>query len=209
MVDSTEVVRYNKIVMIMDLPYLLHLNFNQIPQKKPYLQYRERDIEILKTNYFKTDKIKIGLNWRAKGMGMRDALYRTIDASYYFKGLLDIEGVDYYSFQMGDILGMCEKYPQIKEIAHNFNTFEDTACSAEKLRYINYCRHSAYTSGGALGVKTNLLLCHAPDWRWFDKTEKTEWYPSVKIIKQKDRRTWEDVSKKLTDAIKKDVKKLK
>ena len=54
-------------------------------------------------------------------MGMRDAVYRTIDASYYFKGLLDIEGVDYYSFQMGDILGMCEKYPQIKDITHKIH----------------------------------------------------------------------------------------
>jgi hypothetical protein len=58
-----------------------------------------------------------------------------------------------------------------------------------------------------MGVKTYLLLCHAPDWRWFDNDKKTEWYPSVTIIKQHDRRTWEDVSEKLTEYIKKDAEK--
>ena len=57
-------------------------------------------------------------------------------------------------------------------------------------------------------MKTYLLLCHAPDWRWFDNTTKTEWYPSIKIIKQHDRKTWEDVSKQLVQDIKIDVKKL-
>lgn len=208
-IENTEVVRYNKFALIMDLPYLLHLNFNQLPPAKPYLKCSERDINLAKTNYFKTDKVKIGLNWRAKGMGLRDAVYRTIDAPYYFKGLFDIEGVDYYSFQMGDIFGMCEKYPQIKDIADNFNTFEDTAASLMNLDILITVDTALAHLAGALGINTYLLLCHAPDWRWFDNTEKTEWYPSIKIIKQKDRRTWDDVSEKLITAIQNDVKKLK
>ena len=208
-VENTEIVRYNKFVLIMDIPYLLHLNYHQLPQAKPYLKCSERNINLAKTNYFKTDKIKIGLNWRAKGMGLRDAVYRTIDAPYYFKELFDIEGVDYYSFQIGDIFGMCEKYPQIKDLAPNFNTFEDTAAALMNLDILITVDTALAHLAGALGVKTYLLLCHAPDWRWFDNTEKTEWYPSVKIIKQQDRRTWEDVSLKLVESIKNDVEELK
>ncbi len=207
-VSIEETVRCNKFALIMDLPYLLHANFHNIPSKEGYLKVSERSQELFKTNFFKTDKIKIGLNWRAKGMGLRDAVYRTIDAPYYFKDFLDIPEVDYYSFQMGDIFGMCEKYPNIIDISKQINTFNDTAAALKNLDILITVDTALAHLAGALGVKTYLLLCHAPDWRWFDNDKKTEWYSSVTIIKQQDRKTWEDVAEKLNNYIRKDIKNI-
>jgi hypothetical protein len=39
---------------------------------------------------------------------------------------------------------------------------------------------------GAMGVPTWLLLPNNPDWRWGDVGDKTHWYDSVKIFRQKD-----------------------
>ena len=200
--------RYNKFVLLLDLPYLLHMNYYNIPAKEHYLVANKRKTEMFKKNFFNNDKIKIGLNWRAKGMGLRDAVYRTIDAPYYFRNIMALPNVEYYSFQMGDIFHMCEKYPGIKDITPQINDFTDTAAALKNIDILITVDTALAHIAGALGIKTYLLLCFAPDWRWFDNDKKTEWYPSVTIIKQHDRRTWNDVEKILTRKIKNDVKKM-
>lgn len=202
-------VRYHKFTLIMDLPYLLHTNFHNIPSAESYLECNEEKQEIFKTKYFNNENCKIGLCWRAKGMGLRDAVYRTIDAPYYFRKLFDLSNVNYYSFQFGDIFGMCEKYPQIIDLQSDIKTFDDTAALLKNLDILITVDTAIAHIAGALGVKTYLLLCHAPDWRWFENNKKTEWYPSITIIKQQDRKTWEDVSEKLVEYITEDLKKYK
>lgn len=197
---------YHKFVMIMDIQNLLNISYHNIPQQKPYMiTDKEKDYET-KIQLFRGDELKIGLNWRAKGMGIRDAVYRTIDAPYYFKPLFDIPNVKYYSLQMNDIFGMCEKYPQIVDLEEHIQTFDDTASMLKNLDILITVDTALAHLAGALGVKTYLLLCHAPDWRWFDNDTKTEWYPNVTLIKQQDRRSWQDVSDKLYEYISKEHK---
>ena len=202
-------VYYDKYALIMEVPFLLHKTFHDIPNREPYLCADNRKVEMYKKNFFNNDDLKIGLCWRSKGMELRDAVYRTIDAPYYFKDIMELDNTKYYSFQMNDIFGMCKKYPQIKDLAPMLTSFDETAAALKNLDILITVDTSIAHLAGALGVKTYLLLCHAPDWRWFDNTEKTEWYDSITIIKQQDRKTWEDVSAKLTKFIKNDLKKLK
>lgn len=202
-------VSFNKFVLLMDLPYLLHQNFHHVPSKDSYIQANERKTDIFKKNFFENNQLKIGLNWRAKGMGLRDAVYRTIDAPYYFRNIMDLEGIKYYSFQFGDIFDMCKKYPQIEDMSKHLQDFSDTAAALENIDILVTVDTALAHLAGAMGVKTYLLLCHAPDWRWFDNDEKTEWYPSITIIKQQSRRTWDDVSEKLTEYINRDLEEYK
>ena len=120
---------------------------------------------------------------------------------------MDMEKTSYYSFQFGDIFDMCKKYPQIKDLTPNFKDFTQTAAALKNLDVLVTVDTALAHLAGALGVKTYLLLCHAPDWRWFDNDKKTEWYPSVTIIKQQDRKTWEDVAEQLDKYLKSEHKK--
>ena len=192
---------YNKFLMIMDIQNLLNISYHNIPQQEPYMITDEEKDYNDKIQFFRGDELKIGLNWRAKGMGLRDAVYRTIDAPYYFKKLFELEGNKYYSFQMNDIFEMCEKYPQIVDLEEHIQTFDDTASLLKNLDVLITVDTALAHLAGAMGVKTYLLLCKAPDWRCFDNDKKTEWYPSVTIIKQHDRRTWEDVAEELFNEI--------
>ena len=60
---------------------------------------------------------------------------------------------------------------------------------------------------GILGVNSILLLNYNNDWRWFDDNNENHWYPSVKIIKQKNFNLWDDVFDKLTIEVEKRYKK--
>jgi len=42
----------------------------------------------------------------------------------------------------------------------------------------------------ALGVPTWLLLPFAPDWRWLLKTDRSPWYPTMRIFRQASPGDW-------------------
>ena len=62
---------------------------------------------------------------------------------------------------------------------------------------------------GILNVKSILLLNFNSDWRWFNDTKKTIWYPSVHIIKQKNFDSWENVFVELETKLKELIYKKK
>jgi len=41
-----------------------------------------------------------------------------------------------------------------------------------------------------MGKATWCLLQYVPDWRWGINGEKTFWYPSMRLFRQKERNNW-------------------
>lgn len=180
---------YDCSVLIADLPYFLGMDFENIPQNEGFLIPDELKVQKYKTEYFNTEKPKIGLCWRAGDMGIRAAINRTVNVDY-FKALLELESVEFYSFQKDDIFDGCKKYPQIKDLSSSFNSIDDTVAAMRNLDLMitvdTVCAHAA----GSLGLKTLLLIPYCSDWRWFDNEKTTEWYSSVEIVKQTERQDW-------------------
>lgn len=183
------------------LPYFLDLDFSKIPYIKGYLKVNESKILEYKEKYFNTNKPKIGLCWKAGDLARRSAIHRTINIDY-FKPLLELNNVEFYSFQKEDIFNAKEKYPQIVDLSSTFESFEDTAAALKNLDLLISVDTSTLHLAGALGVKSKLLIPYCSDWRWFDNTEKTEWYDSVEIIKQEERQDWYKEVSILTDYVK-------
>lgn len=187
--DINMIGNYDNYVMVSDLPYYLGMDFDNIPFAGGYLKQDTDKQKYFHDKYFKTDKLKVGLCWKAGGIGMRAAINRTINIDY-FKKLFELKNIEFYSFQIGDIFDAVEKYPQLVDLKDDMKTFDDTAAAIKNVDIFvtadTACSHLA----GALGVKTVLLIPYCSDWRWFDNTEKTEWYESVQIMKQQDRRDW-------------------
>jgi cytochrome c-type biogenesis protein CcmH/NrfG len=53
----------------------------------------------------------------------------------------------------------------------------------------------------ALGRPTWLLLPFAPDWRWLLETEKSPWYPTMRIFRQSQRGDWPSVVRQVHTAL--------
>lgn len=180
---------YNFYTLSSDIPYYLKMDFDNIPFSSGYLKPDETKKEYFKTKYFNTDKPKIGLCWKAGGEGVRSAINRTINIDY-FKKLLELKNVQFYSFQLDDIFDGVEKYPQMVDLKQELNSFDDTASALSNLDLFISADTACVHVAGAIGVKSYLLIPYCSDWRWFDNTEKTEWYDSVNILKQQDRQDW-------------------
>ena len=40
------------------------------------------------------------------------------------------------------------------------------------------------------------------DWRWFDNDKTTEWYDSIKIFRQENTKSWDDVIENIKQELK-------
>ena len=180
---------YDTSLLMVGLPYYLNMLYSDIPMSDGYLNADEEKVQYFKDKYFKTDKLKVGLCWRAGDLSIRTAINRTINIDY-FKSLLELENVEFYSFQKDDIFDACNKYPQITDLSNEFESLDDTASAMKNLDLMISVDSACIHLAGALGVKSLLLLPYCTDWRWFDNTQTTEWYSSVQIIKQVERQDW-------------------
>lgn len=189
-VDSNlEDLDYDCSILMVGLPYYLNMQYSDIPMSNGYLKVDEDKVLDYKEKYFKTDKLKVGLCWRAGDLSIRTAINRTINIDY-FKSLLELSDVKFYSFQKDDIFEAYAKYPQIIDLSGEFTSFDETAAAMQNLDLMISVDTSCIHVAGALGVKSILLLPYCSDWRWFDNTSSTEWYSSVQIIKQVERQDW-------------------
>lgn len=169
-------------IFITDLPYVLGMDFREIPFSEGYLEAAPTCVE--------NDKLKVGFCWEAGAAGIRNMINRTINIKL-FEPMLNLENIQIYSFQVDDTLGGNEKYPQMINLAKNFKNFADTASALKSMDVVVTVDTSVAHLSGALGVKTFLLLPYASDWRWFSDTKTTPWYKSIEIFKQQDHISWE------------------
>ncbi|WP_411872113.1 DUF6165 family protein [Vulcanococcus limneticus] len=58
----------------------------------------------------------------------------------------------------------------------------------------------AHLAGG-MGKTTWLLLKRVPDWRWGLEGDTTFWYPSMRLFRQKERGNWDEVMKRVAEAL--------
>jgi hypothetical protein len=71
--------------------------------------------------------------------------------------------------------------------------FAGTAALCECMDLVLTVDTSLAHLGGALGQRTWTLLPFTPDWRWLRSGEKTPWYPSMTLYRQKNAGAWEEV----------------
>lgn len=193
--------KYDKSVIISDLPYYLKMWLEDIPYSEGYLT---PDSEIVKkyAEKTKTDKFKIGICWQSGGVGLRDLLYRSLRVKMFEK-FFNIEGTQFYSFQVKPSMDEYKNYPHLIDLGESFDTFDDTAGALANMDLVITVDTSVAHLSGALGIKTFMLLPYVVDWRWFDNTKKTEWYDSVEIFRQKSSMDWDSVFDEVASEIEK------
>ena len=176
---------YDYSVNIMELPYVLNMDFNQIPYSSGYLKANEQKVFEYKKEFFDTDKLKIGLYWQGN---LKVYPYRTMEFEN-LKELFCYKKAQFYSCQK-DIDFNLIKDKNVIDLGAKIENFSDTASILKNLDILITIDTAILHLAGALGVKTYLMLPKASEWRWFDDINTTPWYDSVKIFKQEKLYDW-------------------
>ena len=58
---------------------------------------------------------------------------------------------------------------------------------------------------GAMGLKVWLLADYACDWRWLRAGERTPWYPTARVFRQKQPGDWSSVLSKVEDSLTREI----
>jgi tetratricopeptide (TPR) repeat protein len=79
--------------------------------------------------------------------------------------------------------------------------FADTAEKIASLDLVISIDTSVAHLAGAMGKPVWVLLPFVPDWRWFLDGEQSPWYPTARLFRQDDSRTWDGVVARVAAAL--------
>ena len=184
------------------LPGIFTTTLSTIPADVPYLLPPGPPPPALETS----DGFKVGLVWAGNPKHKNDA-NRSLGFDK-FKPLLDMEGVDFYSLQVGgrggDIrdnqaLGGLEG--KITDLGKDFGDFADTAAVVGQLDLVITVDTSMAHLAGALGVPVWTLLPWVPDWRWLLDRDDSPWYPTMRLFRQPAAGGWDAVFGEVDQAL--------
>ena len=177
---------------MLDICYLFGITYDTIPYSSGYL-------EVDKANSidYKLDiqKIKIGINWQGSKGHINDknrSINLDLLLSYLNKldNRFQIYSLQYDIVQDEDIL---LQNNNIINLGSQVSDFYDTALFIDSLDLIISVDSSVAHLSASMNKKTFILLPFASDWRWGLDGNKTNWYDSITLFRQKEISNWNSV----------------
>ncbi len=152
-------------------------------------------------NWKKSAGLNIGLVWAGSQSEIED-LNRSIPLDR-FAPLAEIPGVRFFSFQNGWPAKEARHVRfAITDLQDQLNDFAATAAFVAQMDLIITVDTAMAHLAGAIGRPVWTLLQFAPDWRWGMHGDRTAWYPTMRLFRQKTRGNWHDVFDRLETELK-------
>ncbi|MCC7016555.1 MAG: glycosyltransferase family protein [Rhodospirillales bacterium] len=179
-------------IPIMSLPALMETTARNVPAAVPYLKAPE--IRAVALPELTPGAFKVGIVWTGNPAARADR-HRSCPF-VHFLDLAGISGVAVYSLQTGeaarDVRALAAE-PLIFEAGQALADFADLATALVQLDLVVSVDTATAHLAGALGKPVWILLSAVPDWRWPAGGEKTPWYPTMRLFRQKARGDWTEV----------------
>jgi len=187
---------------LLSMGFFLNITLNNLPANIPYLESNSPLPKEIKPFFKNTQKIKIGVVWGGTGSTLdKTDMGRSLPLKT-FQGLLDIEQLQWFSFQKGARTIELNQSPgeRLVDLGQFFNDFADTASAACEMDLIITVDTAMAHLAGALGLRVWTLLSYDADWRWLRNQDETPWYPGMRLFRQECPGSWTSVIKHITDA---------
>ena len=184
--DIKEIPFHDYWVPAMSAPYVFKMEYADL-SGAPYLKATPRKLD---------GKFKIGLRW-AGNPKFEHEQHRKFDPKLMLK-LADIEGVTAYSLQRDeDLIDV-----SFTDLRGDMKTWEDTASILAGLDLVITSDTSIAHCAAALGVETWIIIPVLPYYTWAISGNKTPWYNSVTLFRQRTYGEWKDVFANIEEALK-------
>jgi len=192
--------RLDFVCPLLSLPRACATTLETIPADVPYLapppdtlaQWRAR---------LAGRGLKVGIAWAGSPLHRSDAK-RSIDIEK-LAPLLQIEGVRWFSLQVGERAGDLARLPadHVTDLAPHLSDFAETAAAVAHLDLVISVDTAVVHLAGALARPAWVMLRSQPDWRWLLEREDTPWYPTLRLFRQHDRGDWNEVVARVRAAL--------
>src|SRR6185369_6297940 len=117
--------------------------------------------------------------------------------------LFDLPGVAFNSLQKGSVdVTMLGLDGFVANMDPFMSTWSDTARVVQAMDVIVTVDTAVAHLAGALGKPVLMMVTNSSDWRWNRNSEKTVWYDSLRVIRQKKQDDWSPVIATVRDKLK-------
>jgi len=191
---ATPYVHYDYWVPAMSAAHILGYDTNNFPGQQ-YLTAEPKNL------YAKLNTLKVGIRW-AGNPEFEHHQHRRFDPQPLFD-LHELDGVTLYSLQRDE--NVVDGLP-FSDLRDQMKTWEDTASIIQGLDLvITSCTSIAHLAA-ALGKETWVIVPVLPYYAWAYPGEKSVWYDSVTLFRQKMYGDWSapfnDIREKLKEKVK-------
>ncbi|OGU33967.1 MAG: hypothetical protein A2068_05395, partial [Ignavibacteria bacterium GWB2_35_6b] len=185
---------YDLHIPLQNLPEIFNTSLETIPNYTSVIKPSEEINQKWQNKIVNPQNYKIGFVWTGNP-------YPPINKKRHaslndFISLFELNGIDFYSLQIGEEAELLKYYKErysIYDFTNEIESFEDTAAIINNLDLIITIDTSVAHLAGAMNKKVFTLLPFIPDWRWGLKASATPWYSSMKLFRQKERGNWDTV----------------
>ena len=178
---------------LASLPNIFDTTLHSIPATAPYLFADLKKVTEWRMKLGIDPRLRIGIAWSTTTIGA-NATTRSIPLKD-FSVLLDTR-IEWHSLQVNyrrDDLAVLSRIPQIKRHERSQDDLSDTAALIETVDLVVSVDTSVAHLAGAMNKPTWLLLPYHADFRWLLDRTTSPWYPSLRIFRQTESRTWAPV----------------
>tara|TARA_Y100000389_G_C17462148_1_gene522597 strand:+ start:838 stop:2352 length:1515 start_codon:yes stop_codon:yes gene_type:complete len=192
--DSKVLPRYDYHIFMASLPLYVYRKGGSLQNQTSYLKVSDGYKDKWKSK-INLDKKNIGISWHTTKSSLLD---KSIDDLDFLNNLSN--KFNYFclhnkiSSKGKEIIN---QMPHIYEYCDEINDFHDTASICSLMDYVITIDTSVAHLSSALGIKTQLLLAHVPDWRWKISGRDTIWYKNTNILRQKKDNDWKSLLESL------------
>ncbi|MBU2699825.1 Flp pilus assembly protein TadD [Sporomusaceae bacterium BoRhaA] len=195
--------RYDFTCSLLSLPFVFKTTQETIPKKIPYIQ-PEHEVVIKWSKILGKrgigKRLRVGVVWAGNPNHKNDC-NRSI-AFETFRQLFDITEVEWVSLQVGKRAGnLKDTLYSVIDLSSRLIDFSETAGVISNLDLIISVDSAVAHLAGAMGKETWLLLPFAPDWRWQLEREDSDWYPTIRILRQQKYGDWQGVLRRVKELV--------
>jgi ADP-heptose:LPS heptosyltransferase len=192
--EEIDLSRFDHVCSLLSLPLVFNTTDKNIPNKIPYL-VADKQKDLFWKKELENNNFKIGVHWRGN-LKNKTAIDRSFNLKLFYN-ILEIKNITLVSLQK-------DFNPNIESIEENINikfypnldigenAFVDTVALINNLNLVISNDTSIVHLAGALGKPVWTVLNSNPDWRWFLEDNKSPWYPSMLLFRQKIYGSWNE-----------------
>lgn len=183
-------------VPLLDLFYYQPRSGNHLTDNVPYLQVKaplDPPLEIARWQ-----GLKIGVVWAGKASHRNDRLRSTRLSTMAL--LTALPQVRLYSLQVGaraKELVASAYAPFIDDLSPLLKDFAATAAALAWVDLVITVDTAVAHLAGALGKRVWVLLPQDADWRWYQDSSTSPWYPSMRLYRQTNFNDWVGVMQRV------------
>ena len=190
---------------LLSLPHLTGIQAENIPNKTPYLEACPKLTVKWADKMANGGKLKVGIAWRDQIESEPDENFRNIPLSE-FASILELEYARFFALPPSTVddlvsAGIDPKAMETFEGRDSVAPFEDTMAVIQNLDLVISADCVFCHLAGAMGRPVWTLINKSPNWRWMLERNDVPWYPSMRLIRQKQLGDWTDVISRVKDQL--------